>query len=480
MLQCPGMALRILLVVHDFLPRHRAGVEVYTYRLARALRAMGHRVRVLCAEHRPDRPAQSIIDDTYEGLPVTRVVTHHLYRDFTETYRHPAMEARFAEVLARERPDVVHLQHLLYWSVGVVDRAQARGVPVVWTLHDYWAQCTDLAGGLRYPFFQDAVCDPVDEGLCVRCVRHRLHLATPATGWLYRIARWPVVRTVKGWPGIRTLALWWLQATGRLPAPEAGGISDADLAAQIRERNRATLAALRRADRLISPSAFLREQMLRFGVDPARILHLDNGQDLSVFAAVPRSRPPQRPLRFGYVGTPARHKGVHLLVEAFQAVDPAAATLHVHGDLGIFPEYGAELRRRAADRPHVHFPGPFAPARVAQVYADLDVLVLPSLWYENSPLTIHEAHRSGLPVICARTGGMPERVRDGESGYTFTPGDVADLRRAIQRFLEEPAAVERMRATFPASTPMPEHARQLVALYREVGAGSGDAGGGEA
>src|SRR5262249_34937312 len=115
-------------------------------------------------------------------------------------------------------------------------------------------------------------------------------------------------------------------------------------------------------------------------------------------------RAPARPLRIGYVGTLVWHKGVHVLIDAVRALPRDTYELKIFGDPTTFPEYSAVLRRQAAGLP-VHFMGGFARDRVSDIYAEIDVLVVPSIWIENSPLVIHEAFMAGLPGVGAPIGG---------------------------------------------------------------------------
>src|SRR5205085_3311440 len=96
------------------------------------------------------------------------------------------------------------------------------------------------------------------------------------------------------------------------------------------------------------------------------------------------------PLRIGYVGTLVWHKGVHVLIDALRDLPTGACELMIFGNPEVFPAYVAELRVRAAGLP-VHFMGAFERAAVDEAYAGMDVVVVPSLWLENSPLVIHEA-----------------------------------------------------------------------------------------
>src|SRR6185369_2491449 len=99
----------------------------------------------------------------------------------------------------------------------------------------------------------------------------------------------------------------------------------------------------------------------------------------------------------------------------------------VFGDPAVFPEYSAQLRERARGLP-VRFEGRFAPGDAARVYGAIDLLVVPSLWLENSPLVIHEAFQSGVPVVGARIGGIADLIDEGRTGLLYDPASPIELR----------------------------------------------------
>ncbi len=113
--------------------------------------------------------------------------------------------------------------------------------------------------------------------------------------------------------------------------------------------------------------------------------------------------------RIGFVGTLVWHKGLHVLLEAARELPASAYEIEVWGALDTFPDYTASLRAMARGLP-VQFRGAFHNGQGAEVYRRFDLLVVPSLWPENSPLVIHEAFMAGVPVVAARIGGIPELV----------------------------------------------------------------------
>ena len=106
--------------------------------------------------------------------------------------------------------------------------------------------------------------------------------------------------------------------------------------------------------------------------------------------------------------------------------------------------------------------------RAGGVYGGLDVLVVPSLWPENSPLVIHEAFMHGLPVVGARVGGVPGLVQHGVHGLLYDPFSTESLRACLQRLIDDRALVETLAAGAPGVKSIDEDAREWDARYLQV------------
>jgi glycosyltransferase involved in cell wall biosynthesis len=98
----------------------------------------------------------------------------------------------------------------------------------------------------------------------------------------------------------------------------------------------------------------------------------------------------------------------------------------------------------------------------------MDVLAVPSLWLENSPLVVHEAFQAGVPVVAARTGGLAELVENGKSGLLYDPTDPAALATALMRLVTEPGLLERLAASRPPVKPIDRDALEWDAVYAEA------------
>lgn len=220
-----------------------------------------------------------------------------------------------------------------------------------------------------------------------------------------------------------------------------------------------------RTDLFISPSLFLRDFFIQHGLPENKIIFLDNGFDAS---PPPNPEFPHQPIRFGYIGTWIPSKGVDLVLQAFQTVNPRKARLIVHG---FFPGYDGfddyESRLRSLASPAVEWGGKYKPEEIFDRLAEIDCLIMPSIWWENSPLTIHEAFLAHVPVITSNVGGMAEQVRLG-GGLTFQHRDADNLRDTIQRLIDAPQILDGLRRSIPGVQSLSGHVDRLEEIYTNL------------
>jgi glycosyltransferase involved in cell wall biosynthesis len=161
-------------------------------------------------------------------------------------------------------------------------------------------------------------------------------------------------------------------------------------------------------------------------------------------------------------------KGLHVLIDAFRGLtENARLTVFGGAPAGDPGEYARGVLASAADR-RIAFPGRIDPREVASAFRAIDVLVVPSLWFENAPLTIREAFASHTPVVASRCGGMAECVRDGIDGLLFAPGSVADLRAALRRLARDPELIATLSRQAPPVKTIAQQAVELDASYERL------------
>src|SRR5258705_5348061 len=132
--------MRILHAIHDLLPRHRAGSEIYAGALARES-SKRNDVFVLAAEYDPTTAHGTIRWRTYDGLTVIELVNNWEFGQFEETYSSERLNAQLRHVIDATSPDVLHVHNLLNLSFDLPRIARERGIATVATLHDYTLVC---------------------------------------------------------------------------------------------------------------------------------------------------------------------------------------------------------------------------------------------------------------------------------------------------------------------------------------------------
>ena len=411
--------MRILLVTHRFVPAYLAGTEVYTGELALGLRRRGHEVRIFTG----DPACRQAASHTWSGMPVD-VVPWGLagppgpFSTFLAGFGNPAVERRFRQVCAEFKPDVVHIQHLMGLSPRLVPLARRAGARVVITLHDFWFLCSNT---WLYRW-DGSICPGPGRGThCGKCVQRRL---------------------------------------GR----RAGVLLPLLAAPVFLLRTRVLRRALRAAHRLIAPSKLVA------GVYAGS---LAPGREVSVLPNPVAELPPPcapatgarlgRPLRLVYVGAVIPPKGVHVVIEAMDGLDPAAE-LRIFGDLAADPEYVASLHRLAR-HPGIVFMGPLGREQLADILSSADLLVMPSVWHEAYSLVVDEAFSVGLPVAVSAGSAAAERVTPDVNGLIFPAGDSAALHGCLRRLTAEPDLLPRLRRGVVKPVGVEEHLDRITVMY---------------
>jgi glycosyltransferase involved in cell wall biosynthesis len=445
--------VRILHAIHDFLPRHRAGSEIYAFELARES-SRHFDVCVLAAEYDVSTPHGTIRWRTHEGLPVVEIVNNWRFRSFDETYTSERINAQLSHVLDATRPDVLHIHNLLNLSLDLPRLAKERGIATVATLHDYTLVCP--SGGQRVHVPESHVCESIDPDRCARCFNAshfslQMRAAQATSGPAGRLGARAARMAHQLLPTLTTSAL--------------RSMTHSDVTAgDIRRRLAYARQVFEAIDVWVAPSQSIADEFCRMGMSPDRVHVSDYG--FEHIGGASGRRPHDGPLTIGFVGTLVWHKGVHVLVEAARGLR-GSFQVEVHGDTAVFPEYVATLRRSAAGVP-ITFAGGFDRDRMQQVYGNLDVLVVPSLWPENSPLVIHEAFMHHLPVVAARTGGIPQLVVDGITGLLYEPFSVDALRQCLQRVIDDRLLLHALSEQSPPVKSIAEDAREWQDRYRAV------------
>jgi glycosyltransferase involved in cell wall biosynthesis len=180
-------------------------------------------------------------------------------------------------------------------------------------------------------------------------------------------------------------------------------------------------------------------------------------------------------LRIGYIGTFYEHKGVDLLIRAFLAVpdkERKGACLKLYGDESQFPEYAARLRRMVQEAgsrgQDIAFLGTFPNDQLGKILTDIDILAVPSRWYENTPLVMQSALATKTPLIVTDLGGMSELVKHGQNGLLFKLNDYHSLAAQILALLSDPGLLAKLRANIKDERTVAQMVNDIESVFDKV------------
>jgi len=445
--------LKILYVVHQFFPRHVTGTETYTFELAASVKKLGHRVGVLCCEHGFSEgvPDGGVLRDEYGGLPVTRFCCNPRKWKRPELceYFNPEFGRMSLDFFREEKPDLVHFTHNSLLSTSVIDSAKELRIPTVLTLTDFWYICPQMQL-LR----ANGQCEgPRGDLRCLDCF-YLANVGSDVTAPLRRLLPAPLRRKAEALREVvRKKIIITLKGKDKFNRA-------------ILDRPDFLKQKMGLIDVVIAPTKFLRDMFVKAGYEKERFRLINFGINLDLLHG--KEKAASALLRVGFIGTLREHKGAHILLEALAEISCDDVEVQIYGSREQYPEYAARLKSLAAADERVRFCGTFPREEIGNVFANIDVLVMPSLWHENSPLTLLYALASRIPVIASDSGGLVEFIKDGVNGLLFKKGDSAALSAHIKHLAADRDCLKRMSQTPLSVKSIGEHTDEIVNIYREL------------
>jgi len=430
--------LKILLGLHHFPPDYTGGAEYRAYRTARELIDRGHDVQVVSVENiqQPARTDLFCKNEIYRGVPIRR-----LFFDLESApqkriweYDNRWIGEHFLKLMRTEAPDLLHLMSGYLITASPLRAAQTLNIPTVISLTDFWFLCPRITM-LRSN--RELSTLPLDASRCVRCLREEK-----------RRYRWPG----KAFPRLSDF-YWRLQA---------GEVSE------IEKRLSYLTESLNQAGKLISPSRFLRSMYIKAGVDPERIGFSRQGRDFQDLSGRELRKSSSDKLRLAYIGQIVDHKGIHVLIEALSTIRNEEISLKIYGDTTSATRYTKAIKKKAASDRRIEFCGRFQPDDLLKIHQSIDVLIVPSVWYENSPNVILEAFAYKTPVIATNLGGMAELIKDGQNGFVFEVGDAKHLAEKIEELINHPEILASLQDGILPPRSLREEIDDLEMIYRNV------------
>lgn len=411
--------MRIILGVHQFFPNFYTGTERYVLNLAKQFQRMGHYVKVLTYaldDHMGFRNGNSANilskEYSYEGVPVV-AIRHKDQRDhltFILDLADKDIYSEAKEILTKDNFDIYHCAHPIRIA-PVIKAASDSGIKTVLMVTDYWLMCP-LAIMLRA---DNSLCDSPDYGR--NCLKYCLT-----------------------------------------------NIGDG----RMQERVSNSQNLLKCCDILLSPSQFLIGLFNHAGfIQADRFILSRHGFDYSGKKRYLFKEPGEL-ITFGYIGTVQYHKGIHIMVEGFKKANSQNIRLQIWGGCFHEVEYQKSVMKMAGGNPRIEFKGPYNFNDIERILEDIDVVIVPSIWYENAPLTIMSSLAYDIPVITSDIGGMSEAIKDGQDGYTFKVGDSSDLSNKIDLIARNPEILLTLKRKIQYPIRIEEEAFNTELVYKRL------------
>ena len=409
--------MKIIQVIHNFLPYGTGGSELYTYYLSKEL-SKRHKVYIFHRITDRRKEEYEVCSGNFDGLNVCRINNTWKYcNSFEMTYKNDIIARKFGVFINEVNPDIVHFHHLTCLSTTLIQEVKKRNIPVVFTLHDYWPIC-QRGQLLRRDL---TVCGKPNKLECIKCMACQLSIK------------------------------------GRIEKREAID--------QINKRAEHIKKMCSLVDVFISPSKFLIKKYKEFGFSENKIIYCEHGMDLNIFRNF--TKKPSKNLRFGYIGTIIPSKGLHILIEAFNKIKNNNISLKIYGpalSYDGFEDYFQRLQRMVSNH-SIRFMNKYENRELANILSDIDVLIIPSIWYENSPLTIKEAFMADIPLIASNIGGMAEHIQNNQNGYLFRSGDQRDLYKKIRKFIDQPDLIRKFSKNITPVKTIEKNAKEIEDSY---------------
>jgi glycosyltransferase involved in cell wall biosynthesis len=411
----PAAETRVLMLSHMDPRVSKGGAEIAAFQLYQELeRRPGFRPFFLsCAPGKVEPRdgvtfAQPFGVDNY--VYATRGFDHFIFSNPDGDLR-----GELTTLLHDIRPDIVHLHHYTNFGLEVLlaIREALPNARIVMALHEYLAICNHFGQMVKRPSF--ALCDRAGPRDCARCFPEH----SPQDFFL---------------------------------------------------RDLFIRRFFRLIDHFVSPSRFLADRYVAWGVPADRISVIENGVPALDRRGLVPYPPLDRGITFGFFGQISRLKGINVLLEAAAQLDGEADAdirIEVHGDYSSQPEeFQRDFKERLAKAPpNFRFMGPYDNARVDALMQSVHAVLVPSIWWENSPLVIQEAIANKRPVICSDIGGMAEKVRDGLDGFHFQAGSGWSLAALMRRLAADRQLLSNIQATIAVPPGVAETADAMIGVY---------------
>ena len=409
---------RVLIIAHGHPELNKGGGEIAAYNLFKALDERDDYEVLFMAR-------QSVPGAQHGGTPFSARAAKEIlfYGEGFDLFKFAQPNKRllwhnFKELIEKFKPDIVHFHHYLHIGLEAI-RVVKNTCPeakIILTLHEYLAICHNSGQMVKT---NKRLCYKASPADCHQCFPDQ----SPQNFFLRELY-------IKSFFGL--------------------------------------------VDQFIAPSQFLKCRYVDWGLAEHKISVLENGQPPALFVKPASFLSTAKQESFAYFGQLTQFKGLDVLLEAISLLPKKQRKrmhLDIHGSgLEIQPEaFQTKIKSLLAELSGtVSFHGAYQPHELSGLMQDVDWVVVPSSWWENSPLVIQEAFKHAKPVICSDIGGMAEKVQEGFNGLHFRAGKATSLSQVLAKVIETPTLHAQLVANIQRPLSLEQSAQEHHQLYSRL------------
>ncbi len=437
--------MKIIFCLHHFLPEYIAGTEIYTLRLAQSLKISGVDVVILI----PGFDIPVTTEYINEGIRVIRHAENSLEdREMIMGKKAPGGLQEFADIMIKERPDIVHFHELAPGrgtNIFHVEKTHSLNIPIILTFHLSYYTC--IKNSLYYKNIKK--CDGIIMvKRCTECVYDE--------------------KNIKGLPGKflsnTAAALFKLNINTTSWNNPAGTALGFPFVIKKLKDNLFRLSTL--AEKIVVIAQWYKEILEKNEIPSSKLVYIKQGLT-SEYSAPLVHESIDYPLKVVYIGRITSTKGLHLLIDTVCRLPHDKISLHIYGKESE-SDYVNECKKRSACSNNISWKGVIASKNVIPTLSGYDLLCLPSIFSEMSPLVIQEAFAAGIPVLVSTVYGNIEQVIPGTDGWLFRFNDREDLFEKMLYLINNLHEVEQARHHLPPSNSFSQVAESHLHLYTET------------
>jgi glycosyltransferase involved in cell wall biosynthesis len=403
--------MKILFAVHQFFPNHYTGTERLTLNLAKQMQRMGHSVKVLTyalSETVGLRQDGDFLFKEYEfqGIPVVSIRHNNIPEDVGFTIFDLPMEKFIKKIIAFQDFDVVHVLHPM--RIGtIIKMAKRSNIPIILSPTDFWLMCPK---GIAVTQKGELCYSSENTEKCIRECYGEL--------WRERLVN----------------------------------------------RYKQSIEVFKSASAIVSATNFLSKIFVMNNM-ASNIKIIGFGEDHCMLKRNNTIYSDNSEVTIGFLSTLLPHKGAHILLEAYNKAKIDSIKLRIFGHYFGDTEYYQTLKKMVNRLDKIEFCGEYQYEKMPEIFNKIDLLVVPSIWWENSPLVLLKALAHKIPAIVSDLGGLTEIIKDGENGFTFQAGNSDSLAQVLRKICSNPSALNKIKLKIKCPPRIEDTAFEYEKIY---------------